>query len=107
MQRRLAKRMAAVIGVAAVLAFAAAGCGTKTIEHSSEIDLVNKQLKQDGLTAESIDCPDDVEAKEGDTFTCDVTATNGHTGTYTITIEKVEGDNASLQVTGATDTTKK
>jgi len=107
MERTLAKRLAGVIGVAAILALAAAGCGTKTIEQSSEVDLVNKQLKQDGLKAESVDCPDDVEATEGDTFTCDISATNGHTGTYTIKIVKVEGDNASLQVVDAKDTTKK
>jgi hypothetical protein len=98
--------LAAVIGVAAILALAAAGCGTKTIDKSSEVDLVNKQLKNDGLKAQSVDCPDNVEAKKGGTFTCSVTATNGHTGTYTITIESVNGDNASLRVTGAKDTTK-
>jgi hypothetical protein len=100
-------RVAAVIGFAALFALAAAGCGTKTIEHSSEVDLVNKQLAQDNLEAKSVKCPDDVEATEGDTFKCDVTLTNGRTGTYTITIKNVEGDNASLQVTGAKDTTKK
>jgi hypothetical protein len=107
MQRKLTKRMAVVIGVGAMLAFAAAGCGTKTIDHDSEVDLVNKQLASDNLKAKSVECPDDVEAKEGETFTCDVTLTNGDTGTYTITIEKVSGDNASLRVTDAKNTTKK
>jgi hypothetical protein len=91
---------------AAALLLGVAACGTKTIDHSSEVDLVNKQLAHDGLKPQSVDCPDNVEAKEGDTFTCNVTATNGHTGTYTITIESVNGDNASLRVTGAKDTTK-
>jgi hypothetical protein len=107
MQRKLTKRMAVAIGVAAVLAFAAAGCGTKTIDHDSEVDLVNKQLESDNLKAKSIDCPDDVEAKEGETFECDVTLTDGNTGTYTITVEKVSGDNASLRVTDAKNTSKK
>jgi hypothetical protein len=101
------KRIGPMLGVAAILALAAAGCGTKTIDHSSEVDLVNKQLAQDNLEAKSVKCPDDVEATEGDSFKCDVTLTNGRTGTYTITIKNVEGDNASLQVTGAKDTTKK
>jgi hypothetical protein len=91
---------------AVALLIGVAACGTSTIDHSSEIDLVNKQLANDGLKAKSIDCPSDVEAKEGDTFTCNVVATNGHTGTYTITIESVNGNNASLRVTGAKDTTK-
>jgi hypothetical protein len=107
MQWRLWKQFAGVLGVAAVLALAAAGCGTKTIDQSSEVDLVNKQLASDKLKAESVDCPDDVEAKEGETFQCDVTLTNGNTGTYTITVEKVSGDNASLRVTDAKNTTKK
>ncbi|HKH14208.1 MAG TPA: DUF4333 domain-containing protein [Solirubrobacterales bacterium] len=107
MQRKLTKRMAVAIGAAAVLAFAAAGCGTKTIDHDSEVDLVNKQLESDNLKAKSIDCPDDVEAKEGETFECDVTLTDGNTGTYTITVEKVSGDNASLRVTDAKNTSKK
>jgi Domain of unknown function (DUF4333) len=107
MQRTLTKRMAAVLGVAGVLALAAAGCGTKTIDHSDEVDLVNKQLDSQNLKAKSVDCPDDVEAKEGETFNCDITLTNGNTGTYAITVEKVSDDNASLRVTGAKNTTKK
>lgn len=107
MQRKLTKRMAVVIGVAAVLALVAAGCGTKTIDHDSEVDLVNKQLASDNLKARSVECPDDVEAKEDETFQCDVTLTDGSTGTYTITVEKVSGDNASLRVTDAKNTTKK
>jgi hypothetical protein len=107
MRRKLTRRMAVAVGVTAALALAAAGCGTKTIDQSSEVDLVNKQLASDKLKAESVDCPDDVEAKEGETFQCDVTLTNGDTGTYTITVEKVSGDNASLRVTDAKNTTKK
>jgi hypothetical protein len=91
---------------AVALLIGVAACGTSTIEKSSEVDLVNKQMANDGLKPQSVDCPDNVEAKEGGTFTCNVTATNGHTGTYTITIESVNGDNASLRVTGAKDTTK-
>jgi uncharacterized lipoprotein len=106
MLRGIAKGMVVLIAAAA-LVFAAAGCGTKTIDQSSEVDLVNKQLESENLKAESVDCPDDVEAKEGETFKCDVTLTNGNTGTYTIKVEKVEGDNASLRVVDAQNTTKK
>jgi hypothetical protein len=98
---------AVAIGAAGVLALAAAGCGDKTIDQSDEVDLVNKQLASDNLKAKSVDCPDDVDAKDGETFECDVTLTNGHTGTYTIKVQNVNGDNASLQITGAKDTTKK
>jgi hypothetical protein len=99
--------VAVAIGAAAVLALAATGCGTKTIDQNDEVNLVNKQLDSENLKAKSVECPDDVEAKEGETFECDVTLTNGNTGTYTIKVQNVSGDNASLQVTGAKNTTKK
>ncbi len=107
MQRRLTKQLAGVVGVTAILALAAAGCGTKTIDQSSEVDLINKQLDSQNLKAKSVDCPDDVEAKEGETFECNVTLTNGRTGAYTVKVENVDGDNASLRVTGAKDTNSK
>jgi hypothetical protein len=99
-------RIVAGIAVIAIVAFAAAGCGTKTLDQNDEVDLVNKQLASQDLKAESVDCPDDVDAKEGETFDCDVTLTDGKTGTYTIKITKVSGDNASLQVVDAKSTGK-
>lgn len=89
-----------------MLAFVATGCGTKTLDQGDEVDLVNKQLASQNLKAKSVDCPSDVEAKEGKTFDCDVTLTNGNTGTFTIKITKVDGDNASLQVVDAKSTSK-
>jgi uncharacterized protein YajQ (UPF0234 family) len=99
-----ALRVVAGIAAVAVLAFVAAGCGTKTLDQGDEVDLVNKQLASQDLKAKTVDCPSDVEAKEGDTFDCDVTLTNGKTGTYTIKITKVSGDNASLEVVDAKST---
>jgi uncharacterized protein DUF4333 len=99
-------RIGAGIALVAVLAFVAVGCGTKTLDQNDEVDLVNKQLASQDLKAKSVDCPSDVEAKEGDTFDCNVTLTNGKTGTYTIKITKVSGDNASLQVVDAKSTGK-
>jgi hypothetical protein len=98
-------RGAAVAALIAVLAFALAGC-SKTLDQSDEVNLVNKQLSSQNLKAKSVDCPDDVEANEGDTFDCNVTLTNGNTGTYTIKITKVDGDNASLQIVDAKSTGK-
>jgi hypothetical protein len=100
-------KISLVFITAAALLLGISACGKSTIKESSEVDLVNKAMKQDGLTPQSVDCPDDVEAKEGETFTCNVTATNGHTGTYTIKVGNVSSDSAQLQVVGANDTTKK
>jgi hypothetical protein len=107
-ERRRSRRVPALaaVGVVTVAGLVATGCGTKTIDRSSEVDLVNKQLDSQNLKAKSVECPDDVEAKEGETFECDVTLTNGNTGGYTIKVESVDGDNASLRVTGAHATKK-
>jgi|SRR5690242_17228347 len=92
--------------IVAGLLLGVAACGKSTIDQSSEVDLVNKQLQQQNLKAKSVDCPSDVEAKEGTTFSCDVVLTNGHTGTFDIKVASVSGDHAQLQITGAHDTTK-
>ena len=92
---------------AAALLLGVAACGKTTIDQSSEVDLVNKQLASQNLKAKSVDCPSDVEAKEGTTFSCDVVLTNGNTGTYAIKVTSVNGDHANLQVTGAHNTTGK
>jgi hypothetical protein len=94
---RLAKSAASIAALAA-LAVAGTGCGEDTLKQEGAVDLVNKQLDEEGVKAESVECPDDVEAKQGTSFDCKVTLTTGETGTYTIKIQKVEGDTASLQI---------
>jgi hypothetical protein len=99
-------RVAAVAAILALVALAAAGCGSKKLDQSDEVNLVKKQLTSQNLEAKSVDCPGDVEAKQGDTFECDVTLTNGNTGTYTIKVQRISGDNASLQIVDAKNTSK-
>jgi uncharacterized low-complexity protein len=89
---------------ATALLLGVAACGGSTIDQSSEVDLVNKQLQQQNLKAKSVDCPDNVDAKEGTTFSCDVVLTNGKTGTFDIKVGSVSGDKAQLQITGAHNT---
>jgi hypothetical protein len=99
-------KISATFIVAAIVLLGVTACGKSTIDQSSEVDLVNKSLSQQNLKAKSVDCPSDVEAKEGTTFSCDVVLTNGHTGTFDIKVTSVSGDHAELQVTGAHDTGK-
>jgi hypothetical protein len=89
------------IAAVAAMAVAVAGCGEDTLEPDSAVQLINNSLNKTGVEAESVECPDDVEAKEGETFDCDVTLPNGESGTFTIKIEKVEGDTASLRIVSA------
>jgi outer membrane protein assembly factor BamE (lipoprotein component of BamABCDE complex) len=79
---------------------------TTTVDQSSEVDIVNKQLASQHLKAKSVDCPSDVEAKAGTTFSCDVVLTNGNTGTLDLKVTSVSGDHANLLVTGAHSTSK-
>jgi NAD(P)H-hydrate repair Nnr-like enzyme with NAD(P)H-hydrate epimerase domain len=95
----------ACLAVAGILVGVSA-CGKTTIDQSSEVDLVNKSLQQHNLKAKSVDCPSDVDAKEGTTFSCDVVLTNGKTGTFDIKVTSVSGDHAQLQITGARSTGK-
>ena len=99
-------KISLTFAAAVALVLGVAACGKSTIDQSSEVDLVNKQLQSQNLKAKSVDCPSDVEAKEGTTFTCDVVLTNGHTGTFDIKVASVSGDHAQLQITGAHDTTQ-
>ena len=99
-------KTAVVFIVAVGLLLGVAACGKSTIDQSSEVDLVNKQLSSQHLKAKSVDCPSGVEAKEGTTFSCDVVLTNGNTGTFDIKVTSVSGDKANLQITGAHSTSK-
>jgi hypothetical protein len=58
-------------GVAIVAAVAAAGCGTKNVNTDKAASEIEKGLIQQlGVKGVEVSCPDDVEAKEGDTFEC-------------------------------------
>ena len=85
---------------AAVLLLGIAGCGKTTVDQSSEVNLVNKSLANSHLKAKSVDCPSDVEAKEGETFSCTAELTTGGTATVDIKVGNVSNDQAQLKVTG-------
>ena len=98
---------AVVIAASAVMAFAAAGCGKSVVKESTEEDLVTNTFQKQGLPApEKIDCPDDVDAKVGETFECTATVMNGPqsatlTSTLTLTgkVAKLTGDRVLLVTT--------
>lgn len=79
------------VGVVA-LVLAAAAC-SKTLDttelEGSLKDQLETQLDVTGLTVE---CPDDIEAKAGDTFRCTATGTDGSTATIEVTQTDDEGN---------------
>jgi hypothetical protein len=56
--------------VCAVAAVALAACGTKQLDTAEAERTIAKRLGDQAGTKVSIDCPDDVEIKKGDTFNC-------------------------------------
>jgi hypothetical protein len=84
---------------AAALLLGVAACGKSTIDQSSEVDLVNKVVEGKGGKTKSVDCPSDVEAKEGTTFSCTAVLTSGQNITIDAKVTSVSGDHANLQAT--------
>jgi hypothetical protein len=101
-------RRAGLPGIAAVCAVA--GCGTAKIELSAVEDQFRRQFASElGADITSVDCPADVVAKKGATFTCLITGADGTRATIKVTQTDDDGHvtaNAPLLVhTGELATT--
>ena len=63
-----------VAATAAALSLAA--CGTQQLDTAEAERTIADRLGKQARTKVTIRCPDDVEIKKGDTFTCDAKARN-------------------------------
>jgi len=65
--------------VLALLALAAlvAGCGSKTLKKGEIEGFVEKTAKEQDVKVQSVECPDGVEAKKGESFKCTAKAAGG------------------------------
>jgi hypothetical protein len=89
-----------VRGVLAVLVAVALAACTRTVNTDALEQQIAAELQaQANVTPSSVDCPDDVEAEAGGTFTCTATADDGSTATITVTQQDDEG-NLRWEVTG-------
>jgi hypothetical protein len=81
------------------LAFGLAACGTPTLSAEDVATGAEDALEQQVGQRPDITCPEDVEAKVGNTTRCTLTA-EGLDGEYgvTVTIKSVEGDTANFDV---------
>jgi hypothetical protein len=87
---RILKRRAGLAVAVAVPAFALAGC-TSTIDPSSAENFVKNYFTSHGVKVESVSCPDNVDEKAGNSFTCKLTAsTSAGTQTGTVTIHQTD-----------------
>lgn len=108
----------ATVPALAVLVFALAGCAT-TIDEKKAEKLVTKTARSAGAQVKRASCPGGLNAKKGNTFTCEVTGADGSTGKVLIlekdakgnatvrsrllvpaTLERFVGDTIRKQVTG-------
>jgi hypothetical protein len=70
----LARTSAAGLSLVLSLVLATAGCGQSKLDTSRLESQIKKTLSdRTGFQIRSVACPDDVDAKKGDTFRCTVT----------------------------------
>ena len=72
----LRRTFAAALAIGAMGALAA--CGEKTLDtDDAEKEIADKIEQQRNVRPKTIECPDDMTAKKGETYTCTLTAPNG------------------------------
>jgi len=90
-----------VLPLAAAGALALAGCGDKKLDtdklEGKIQDGIEKQVS--GVKIKSIDCPNNVKVKKGDTFNCKATTNSGQTANVKVTQQDDKG-NVNYQVGG-------
>jgi len=86
---------------------ALAGCGTATLNTGKAEGAIKTNIEQQtGSQVSSVDCPGDVKAEKGKSFTCEVTAADGTKATINVNQASDKGDvriNAPLLHTGAAE----
>src|SRR3954454_14181041 len=94
------RRFALSLPLLAAGAFAMAGCGDKKLDTDKLEGKIQTGIqKQAGVKIKSIDCPDDVKVKKGDTFNCKATTNTGQTANVKVTQQDDKG-NVNYQVGG-------
>ena len=78
------------------LSLLAAGCGDAKLKGSD----VEDQIKSAGAAYKSVNCPDEIEAKKGYTFTCDADTTQG-AFVVTVKIDSVDDDKGHMTIVKA------
>lgn len=89
-------RRALLVGAIAAGATGLAGCsasvGSKTLNTDEAEKQIGSGLEKQAGSKVTVDCPSDVDAKAGATFTCKVKTAAGDTGTVKVTQKDDEGN---------------
>ena len=79
------------IPLTTALVVAVAGCGEVKIDSGKAEDLARKVAGSGTVKLTSVSCPDDIKAKKGADFECDLVYADGTKGTITIHQQDDEG----------------
>ena len=94
------RRHRLLIPLLAAGALGVAGCGDKKLDTGKlEGKIKDGIQKQAGVKIKSVDCPDDVKVKKGDTFNCKATTQTGQSANVKVTQQDDKG-NVNYQVGG-------
>ncbi|MCH1865417.1 DUF4333 domain-containing protein [Nocardioides sp. CFH 31398] len=93
--RTLPSRLALAAG--ATLALGLLGGCASTVSSSDIEEQITTQLGNQGLEAENVDCPEDLDAEEGATTTCTLEA-EGEEYDVAIEVTGVDGDNVNFSI---------
>ncbi|MTD45426.1 DUF4333 domain-containing protein [Conexibacter sp. W3-3-2] len=85
------------VSLLAVAALGLGGCSAevstgKTVNTDKAEESIGASLSEQLGGTVTVTCPDDVEAKKGDTFTCDAKGSDGRTGTVNVTQKDDDGN---------------
>lgn len=70
-----------------------AGCGTKVIDSGKAEKLIKENIvNQTGVPVTAVDCPNDVEVKKGDVFTCTAKGADGTSAAVKVTQTDQKGN---------------
>lgn len=83
----------AVLAAVALAGAGVAGCGTEMLNTDKAETEISKGIEEQTQVKATVDCPDDVEIKKDDTFTCTAKPEDGSaSATVTVTQTDDEGN---------------
>lgn len=86
--RRLSRRAALpvlAVAAAATLAGCSVSVGGSDLDTGDVETEIQEGLTDEGIDGATVECPEDIEAEEGNEFTCTATATDGSTAQILVT----------------------
>jgi hypothetical protein len=97
------KRLGVLLGLIAVLAFAA-GCGETVLDATKTEEQLEASLSKSlGEKVASVDCPSDQKVEKGATFDCSVKPQKGGEKTVTLEIRNSDADVSVIKLSGSNE----